>query len=80
MLHDVAAGMSYLHGRNHIHGDLRSPNLFVGSDGKVRGRQRVPLRARLAAACKGLLVSCCDSCSMLAQQHVVYKAAGSVTR
>jgi len=36
MLHDVAAGMSYLHGRNHIHGDLRSPNLFVGADGKVR--------------------------------------------
>jgi hypothetical protein len=35
MLHDVAAGMSYLHGRNHIHGDLRSPNLFVGADGKV---------------------------------------------
>lgn len=36
MLHDVAAGMSYLHGRNHIHGDLRSPNLFVGADGKVK--------------------------------------------
>jgi len=36
MLHDVAAGMSYLHARNHIHGDLRSPNLFVGTDGKVR--------------------------------------------
>ena len=35
MLHDVAAGMSYLHARNHIHGDLRSPNLFVGADGKV---------------------------------------------
>ena len=37
MLHDVAAGMSYLHGRNHVHGDLRSPNLFVGADGKVGG-------------------------------------------
>lgn len=36
MLHDVAAGMSYLHGRSHIHGDLRSPNLFVGADGMVR--------------------------------------------
>jgi hypothetical protein len=36
MLHDVAAGMSYLHGRSHIHGDLRSPNLFVGADGTVR--------------------------------------------
>jgi serine/threonine protein kinase len=37
MLHDVAAGMSYLHGKDHVHGDLRSPNLFVGADGKVRG-------------------------------------------
>ena len=36
MLHDVAAGMCYLHGRQHIHGDLRSPNLFVGADGMVR--------------------------------------------
>jgi DNA-binding helix-hairpin-helix protein with protein kinase domain len=35
MLHDVAAGMSYLHGKDHVHGDLRSPNLFVGADGKV---------------------------------------------
>lgn len=26
---------SYLHGKDHIHGDLRSPNLFVGADGKV---------------------------------------------
>jgi serine/threonine protein kinase len=38
MLHDVAAGMSYLHGKDHVHGDLRSPNLFVGADGKVRLR------------------------------------------
>jgi DNA-binding helix-hairpin-helix protein with protein kinase domain len=36
MLHDVAAGMSYLHGKDHVHGDLRSPNLFVGADSKVR--------------------------------------------
>lgn len=36
MLHNVAAGMSYLHARNHIHGDMRSPNLFVGADGMVR--------------------------------------------
>lgn len=35
MLHNVAAGMSYLHARSHIHGDLRSPNLFVGADGMV---------------------------------------------
>jgi hypothetical protein len=35
MLHNVAAGLSYLHARNHIHGDLRSPNLFVGADGMV---------------------------------------------
>jgi serine/threonine protein kinase len=35
MLHDVAAGMMYLHKRHYVHGDLRSPNLFVGSDGKV---------------------------------------------
>lgn len=44
MLHDVAAGMSYLHGRSHIHGDLRSPNLFVGADGTVsRGSYAGPI-------------------------------------
>lgn len=36
MLHDVAAGMMYLHKRLYVHGDLRSPNLFVGQDGRVR--------------------------------------------
>ena len=35
MLHDVAAGMMYLHSRQFVHGDLRSPNLFVARDGKV---------------------------------------------
>jgi serine/threonine protein kinase len=35
MLHDVAAGMMYLHKRHYVHGDLRSPNLFVGLDGRV---------------------------------------------
>jgi hypothetical protein len=37
MLHDVAAGMCELHdpARRVVHGDLRSPNLFVGIDGKV---------------------------------------------
>jgi serine/threonine protein kinase len=35
MLHDVAAGMMYLHKRHYVHGDLRSPNLFVGSNGQV---------------------------------------------
>lgn len=38
MLHDAAAGMCYLHGRCIAHGDLRSPNLFVGTDGKVGWR------------------------------------------
>ncbi|GFR45345.1 hypothetical protein Agub_g6714 [Astrephomene gubernaculifera] len=32
MLQDMAAGMSYLHSRNYIHGDLRSPNVFVSED------------------------------------------------
>ncbi|KAF6265332.1 hypothetical protein COO60DRAFT_1623953 [Scenedesmus sp. NREL 46B-D3] len=36
MLHDVAAGMMYLHKRHYVHGDLRSPNLFVGLDGRVK--------------------------------------------
>lgn len=36
MLHDVAAGMMFLHTRNYVHGDLRSPNLFVGTDGQVK--------------------------------------------
>ncbi len=35
MLHDIAAGMVYLHNRHFVHGDLRSPNLFVSRDGKV---------------------------------------------
>jgi hypothetical protein len=35
MLHDVAAGAMYLHKRRYVHGDLRSPNLFVGLDGRV---------------------------------------------
>lgn len=26
----------YLHNRNFVHGDLRSPNLFVASDGHIR--------------------------------------------
>lgn len=42
MLHDVAAGMCELHGRNVAHGDLRSPNLFVGADGKVRLQHGAP--------------------------------------
>lgn len=43
MLHNVAAGMSYLHGRSHVHADLRSTNLFVGADGMVSA----PLARRL---------------------------------
>jgi tRNA A-37 threonylcarbamoyl transferase component Bud32 len=35
MLHDISAGMMYLHSRQFVHGDLRSPNLFVARDGKV---------------------------------------------
>jgi serine/threonine protein kinase len=36
MLHDVAAGMSYLHARSYMHGDLRTPNVFVASDGRAK--------------------------------------------
>jgi serine/threonine protein kinase len=36
MLHDVAAGMAYLHARSYTHGDLRTPNIFVASDGHVK--------------------------------------------
>jgi len=35
MLHDVACGMLYLHSRCYVHGDLRSPNLFVTENGRV---------------------------------------------
>jgi serine/threonine protein kinase len=35
MLHDVASGMLYLHSRRYVHGDLRSPNLFVTENGRV---------------------------------------------
>ncbi|WIA08465.1 hypothetical protein OEZ85_007902 [Tetradesmus obliquus] len=36
MLHDVAAGMMYLHKHQYVHGDLRSANLFLGQDGLVK--------------------------------------------
>eukprot|EP00798_Chlamydomonas_sp_ICE-L_P010698 gene10698-12394_t len=36
MLHNISAGMAYLHSRNYLHGDLRSPNIFVGLDGHVK--------------------------------------------
>eukprot|EP00955_Chlamydomonas_euryale_P106071 365679-Chlamydomonas_euryale.AAC.31 len=36
MLHNIAAGMAYLHSRSYVHGDLRSPNVFVGLDGHVK--------------------------------------------
>ncbi len=36
MLHDIAAGMAYLHSRSYVHGDLRTPNIFVASDGHVK--------------------------------------------
>ncbi|GAX81452.1 hypothetical protein CEUSTIGMA_g8881.t1 [Chlamydomonas eustigma] len=36
MLHNIAAGMAYLHSRSYVHGDLRSPNIFVGLDGHVK--------------------------------------------
>ncbi|KXZ50837.1 hypothetical protein GPECTOR_15g523 [Gonium pectorale] len=36
MLHDIAAGMSYLHSQNYLHGDLRSPNVFVEQDSRVK--------------------------------------------
>lgn len=35
MLYDVASGMTYLHSRCHVHGDLRSSNLFVTENGSV---------------------------------------------
>jgi serine/threonine protein kinase len=35
MLHDAAAGMLFLHSRRYVHGDLRSPNLFVTENGRV---------------------------------------------
>ncbi|KIY95342.1 hypothetical protein MNEG_12620 [Monoraphidium neglectum] len=35
MLHDVAAAMMHVHSQGVLHGDLRSPNLFVDSHGKL---------------------------------------------
>jgi tRNA A-37 threonylcarbamoyl transferase component Bud32 len=37
MLRDVAAGLMYLHKSQYAHGDLRTDNLFVASDGRVCG-------------------------------------------
>jgi hypothetical protein len=31
----VTAGMMYLHKRRYVHGDLRSPDLFMGSNGQL---------------------------------------------
>lgn len=36
MLYEVAAGMQYLHTEGCVHGDLRSPNLFIDSHGHVK--------------------------------------------
>lgn len=38
MLHDVACGVLYLHSRCYVHGDLRSPNLYVTESGRVSER------------------------------------------
>lgn len=35
MLHDVASGMMFMHSRRYVHGDLRSPNLFITENGRV---------------------------------------------
>lgn len=45
MLHDVACGMLYLHSRGYVHGDLRSPSLYVTENGRV-SHHRVFTRAR----------------------------------
>ncbi|MEW5311348.1 MAG: hypothetical protein WDW38_003069 [Sanguina aurantia] len=36
LLLDVASGMEFLHSRNYVHGDLRSPNVFVTSDNRAK--------------------------------------------
>lgn len=36
MLQDVAAGMEFVHAKRCVHGDLRSPNLFLGEGDKVK--------------------------------------------
>jgi serine/threonine protein kinase len=43
MLHDVASGMMYLHSRRYVHGDLRSPNLFVTENGRVSWDHACPV-------------------------------------
>lgn len=43
MLLSVAAGMAYLHSKNCVHGDLRSPNLFVDKSQR-NGRSQVSLK------------------------------------
>lgn len=41
MLHDIASGMTYIHARGFIHGDLRSSNLFVIEESKKKTSSRV---------------------------------------
>jgi serine/threonine protein kinase len=40
MLHDVASGMMFMHSRRYVHGDLRSPNLFITENGRVSGTRQ----------------------------------------
>ena len=35
-MHDVAAGLSYLHFRSTIHGDIKSPNILLTVDSKAK--------------------------------------------
>lgn len=63
MLHDIAAGMAYLHSRSYLHGDLRTPNIFVASDGHVKigdfGFARILGEPSLVPA---FLLSALDAC------------------
>jgi serine/threonine protein kinase len=51
MLHDVASGMLFMHSRRYVHGDLRSPNLFITENGKVSGYILLRVCVEVCTAC-----------------------------
>lgn len=73
----------YLHSRNFVHGDLRSPNLFVASDGRIKigdfgfcrilapEAQRVSFFV-LVALCVCLLSAWCAAVANCCKQGRIY--------
>lgn len=51
IIEDVCAGMAFLHGKNAVHGDLKSPNILLDGEGRAKVRQ--PRVRRLSISSQG---------------------------